>query len=61
MAAVFIAMSLVAETGSRLAARGFHAPTFVSPNVSGVEKDHNLRVFDAYTAKWYERHPLPNV
>lgn len=57
MAAVFVAMSLVAETGSRLAAMGFHPPTFVSPNVPGVEKDHNLRVFDAYATKWFERHP----
>ena len=58
MAAVFVAMSLVAETGSRLAARGFKPPTFVSPNVEGVAKDHNLRVFDAYTEKWYERSPV---
>ncbi|MBI1896457.1 MAG: SIS domain-containing protein [Acidobacteria bacterium] len=57
MAAVFVAMSLVAETGARLATRGFAAPTFVSPNVEGVAKDHNLRVFDAYTQKWYERPP----
>lgn len=57
MAAVFIAMALVAETGSRLAARGFEAPAFVSPNVEGVARDHNLRVFDAYAAKWYERPP----
>ena len=55
MAAVFIAMSLVAETGARLAARGMLPPTFVSPNVEGVEKDHNLRVFEAYTRKWFER------
>jgi uncharacterized phosphosugar-binding protein len=57
MAAVFIAMALVAETGARLAARGIQAPTFVSPNVEGVAKDHNLRVFDAYTRAWYERPP----
>lgn len=57
MAAVFIAMALVAETGSRLAARGCVPPTFVSPNVEGVAKDHNLRVFQAYTEKWYERSP----
>ena len=48
MAAVFIAMSLVAETGSRLVAKG-HAPlTFVSPNVPGVAKDHNQTVFERY-------------
>jgi uncharacterized phosphosugar-binding protein len=57
MASVFIAMALVAETGARLAARGLHPPTFVSPNVGGIEKDHNLRVFDEYARKWYERGP----
>lgn len=55
MAAVFIAMSLVSETGARLAARGFHSPTFVSPNVEGITKDHNQQVFQAYTEKWFER------
>jgi len=35
MAAVFIAMSLVAETGARLASDGVRPPTFVSPNVPG--------------------------
>ena len=57
MAVVFIAMALVAETGSRLAARGIEPVTFVSPNVEGVEKDHNLRVFDRYTEQWYSRVP----
>ncbi|MBI5086061.1 MAG: sugar isomerase domain-containing protein [Acidobacteria bacterium] len=57
MAAVFIAMALVAETGARLAARGFDLTTFVSPNVAGVEKDHNLRVFDTYTRMLYSRTP----
>lgn len=57
MAAVFISMALVAETASRLAARGIHPPTFVSPNVAGVARDHNLQVFDAFTAKWFERKP----
>jgi uncharacterized phosphosugar-binding protein len=57
MAAVFIAMSLVAETGARLAAKGIAPPTFVSPNVEGVAKDHNLSVFDAYTEAWYTRTP----
>jgi uncharacterized phosphosugar-binding protein len=59
MAAVFVAMSLVAETGARLAARGFKPPTFVSPNVEGIAKDHNLRVFESYSQKWYERSPVP--
>lgn len=51
MAAVFIAMSLVAETGARLAARGFPLQTFVSPNVPGIEPGHNERVFEAF-ARW---------
>ena len=61
MAAVFIAMALVAETGARLAASGHQLTTFVSPNVEGVEKDHNLRVFDEYARRWYERAPGPVV
>ena len=61
MAAVFIAMSLVAETGARLAAKGIHPVTFVSPNVQGVSRDHNLRVFDAYTEKLFERSPVGHV
>jgi uncharacterized phosphosugar-binding protein len=58
MAAVFVAMSLVAETGARLKARGVKTPTFVSPNVPGISKDHNLRVFDRYTEKLFERSPV---
>lgn len=60
IAAVFIAMSLVAETGARLAAAGFEMKTFVSPNVAGIAKDHNLDVFDAYTAMLYSRVPPPH-
>jgi uncharacterized phosphosugar-binding protein len=48
MAVVFIAMSLVAETGARLVAKGHEPVTFVSPNVPGIERDHNQRVFEAY-------------
>jgi uncharacterized phosphosugar-binding protein len=51
MAAVFIAMSLVAETGSRLVARGVSPMTFVSPNVPGVSKDHNQRVFEEFSRR----------
>lgn len=58
IAAVFIAMSLVTETGARLKARGVKAQTFVSPNVPGIGKDHNLRVFDRYTEKLFERSPV---
>jgi uncharacterized phosphosugar-binding protein len=51
MAAVFVAMAVVAETGARLVARG-HAPvTFVSPNVAGVEAGHNGRVFETYARR----------
>ena len=61
MAAVFVAMALVAETGARLAGSGRDLATFVSPNVEGVAKDHNLRVFDEYARRWYERPPDPVV
>lgn len=55
MAAVFIAMALVAETGSRLVAKGRVPKTFVSPNVPGVEKDHNQKVFEAFAKAFYSR------
>jgi uncharacterized phosphosugar-binding protein len=40
-------MALVAHTASLLAARGIHAPTFVSPNVL-ADPDHNKKVYDLY-------------
>ena len=61
MAAVFIGMSLVAETGARLAEVGYPLQTFVSANVKGTTKDHNSRVFDEYARKWYERIPEPVI
>lgn len=61
IAAVSIAMALVAETGSRLAAAGHELQTFVSPNVEGVSPDHNFRVFDEYARVWYRRAPEPVV
>ena len=61
MAAVFVAMAIVAETGARLAARGVTLTTFVSPNVEGVAANHNLRVFDEYARRWFERGPDPVV
>jgi uncharacterized phosphosugar-binding protein len=61
MAVVFVAMALVAETGARLAAAGHELTTFVSPNVPGVAKDHNARVFDEYARRWYERAPEPTT
>lgn len=61
VAAVFIAMALVAETATRLMAKGSKPHTFVSPNVPGVSKDHNFGVFDAYTEKLFERSPAAHV
>ena len=49
IAAVFVAMALVAETGARLIAKGYTPQTFVSPNVSGIKKDHNQNIFEAFT------------
>ncbi|HEY3037948.1 MAG TPA: hypothetical protein VGJ66_04380 [Pyrinomonadaceae bacterium] len=57
MAAVFISMALVAEVGALLKQRGIHPPTFVSPNVPGVEKDHNQKVFQAFTEHLFSRRP----
>jgi uncharacterized phosphosugar-binding protein len=54
MASVFIAMSLVAETGARLVAKGCKPITFVSPNVPGISNDHNQKVFETYTQKLYD-------
>jgi uncharacterized phosphosugar-binding protein len=59
MAAVFIAMSLVAETGQLLAVGGVPLATFVSPNVPGVAKDHNQRVFELFTEQFFRRRPGP--
>jgi uncharacterized phosphosugar-binding protein len=55
MAAVMVAMALVAETGARLAARGYPLDTFVSPNVPGVLEGHNGRVFEAYARRMAAR------
>ena len=56
VAAVSVAMSLVAETASILAAEGGVPPTFVSPNVEGVGKDHLAQVYQAFT-EFYHRRP----
>jgi uncharacterized phosphosugar-binding protein len=61
LAAVFVAMAIVAETGARLAAAGRALTTFVSPNVPGVSRNHNLTVFDEYARRWFERAPEPVV
>ncbi len=55
IAAVFVAMSLVAECASELKKRGKHLTTFVSPNVPGVQKDHNQKVFEEFTAGFFRR------
>jgi uncharacterized phosphosugar-binding protein len=55
MAGVFIAMSLVAETGTRLKDKGHSLHTFVSPNVAGIEPDHNQKVFQTYSRAWFSR------
>lgn len=55
VAAVTIAMSLVAETASCLARKGGIPPTFVSPNVVGVQKGHTERVYEAFTKFYYAR------
>lgn len=55
MAVVFVAMSLVAETGARLVAKGHNPITFVSPNVPGIEKDHNQKVFQTFSRALFSR------
>jgi uncharacterized phosphosugar-binding protein len=59
VAAVSISMALVAETGARLAGLGHSLTTFVSPSVAGTAPDHNMKVFDEYARRWYERAPEP--
>jgi uncharacterized phosphosugar-binding protein len=49
IAAVFVAMALVAETGARLIAKGYTPQTFVSPNTPGSEKNHNQKIFETFT------------
>jgi uncharacterized phosphosugar-binding protein len=55
VAAVSVAMALVAETAANLAAEGKMTPTFVSPNVEGVEKGHMQKVYQAFTEFYYRR------
>jgi len=55
VAAVSIAMSLVAETAFVLIKSGKVPPTFVSPNVEGVPKDHLQKVYQAFTEFYYSR------
>ncbi|OGD21520.1 MAG: SIS domain-containing protein [Candidatus Aminicenantes bacterium RBG_16_63_16] len=55
VAAVAIAMSLVAETAALLAKKGKVPPTFVSPNVQGIPKDHLDKVYQAFSEFYYAR------
>ncbi len=55
MAGVFIAMSLVAETGAHLQKRGHPLSIFVSPNVPGVETGHNQNVFRTFSGALFSR------
>jgi uncharacterized phosphosugar-binding protein len=48
-------MSLVAETGARLVAKGHTPVTFVSPNVPGIERDHNQKVFETFSRALFSR------
>jgi uncharacterized phosphosugar-binding protein len=48
VATVTIAMAIVAQVASNLAAKGLHPPVFVSPNVAGIPPDNNNRVYEEY-------------
>lgn len=48
VATVTIAMALVAQVAEELAKRGSNPPVFVSPNVPGIPKDNNDRVYLEY-------------
>jgi uncharacterized phosphosugar-binding protein len=48
VATVTIAMAIVAQVASDLAARGQNPPVFVSPNVPGIAADNNNQVYEAY-------------
>lgn len=45
---VTIAMAIVAQVASDLAAKGNNPPVFVSPNVAGIPADNNDRVYEQY-------------
>jgi uncharacterized phosphosugar-binding protein len=45
---VTIAMAIVAQVATELAARGHNPPVFVSPNVPGIPADNNNQVYAAY-------------
>lgn len=45
---VTIAMAIIAQVASALAAKGHNPPVFVSPNVAGIPADNNNRVYEEY-------------
>ena len=45
---VAIAMAIIAQVASDLAAKGHYPPVFVSPNVPGIPQDNNNRVYEEY-------------
>jgi len=55
VAAVAIAMALVAEVAKILVDRGVPLRVFVSPNVKGIPKNHNEKIFKAYMKMMRER------
>jgi uncharacterized phosphosugar-binding protein len=48
VATVTIAMAIIAQVASDLAAQGKNPPVFVSPNVPGIPPDNNNRVYEEY-------------
>lgn len=50
VATVTIAMALVAQVAAELSTKGANPPVFVSPNVPGIPKDNNDRVYLEYEA-----------
>jgi uncharacterized phosphosugar-binding protein len=50
VATVTIAMALVAQVAAELSNKGEKPPVFVSPNVPGIPKDNNDRVYLEYEA-----------
>lgn len=50
VATVTIAMALVAQVAAELSNKGENPPVFVSPNVPGIPKDNNDRVYLEYEA-----------
>lgn len=45
---ITIAMAIIAQVASDLAARGHNPPVFVSPNVPGIPADNNSQVYEEY-------------